>query len=207
MSESLADAVIVGGGILGVSLAYELARRSMRVTLLESFALASGATGGGFAWINATSKDEDAAYHKLNAQSVSAYDAQAQEWGAAQIGLRGGGSLQWANPEDTEARNKILRRADILQNWNYPVVALSGREMRTLEPGVTFADDALGLFAPADRWLDAPRYVRFLASEFQKRKGQIRQYSPALKFTLGITRSINMVHTVDGPISTPILIL
>ena len=207
MSESLADAVVVGGGILGMSLAYELARRSMRVTLLESYALASGATGSGFAWINATSKDDDAAYHRLNAQSVTAYDALALGWGAAQIGLRGGGSLQWANPDDADARNKIQRRAAVLQDWNYPVVMLNGREMRTLEPGVVFADDSLGLFAPADRWLDAPRYVRFLAGEFQKRKGQIKQYSPALKFTLGITRSINMVHTVDGPISTPILII
>ena len=171
MSESLADAVVVGGGILGMSLAYELARRSMRVTLLESHAMASGATGSGFAWINATSKEDDAAYHRLNAQSVVAYDALALEWGAAQIGLHGGGSLQWTNPDDTEARNKLQRRVDILQGWNYPTVTLNGREMRTLEPNITFADEALGLFAPADRWLDAPRYVRFLAGEFQKRKG------------------------------------
>ena len=207
MSESLADAVIVGGGILGASLAYELAKRTMRVTLLESHALASGTTGSGFAWINATSKDEDAAYHRLNADSVANYDALAQEWGAEALGLHGGGSLQWVNAEDSEGRKKLLRRADVLQGLNYPIVLLSGREMRTLEPKVSFSEDALGLFAPADRWLDAPRYVRFLASETQKRKGLIRQYSPAVKFTLGITRSINMVHTVAGPISTPILII
>ena len=207
MSESLADAVIVGGGILGASLAYELAKRTMRVTLLEAHALASGTTGSGFAWINATSKDDDAAYHRLNAESVAAYDALAQEWGGAALGLHGGGSLQWVNGDDAEAREKLLRRADILQKWMYPVALLSGREMRTLEADITFAEDALGLFAPADRWLDAPRYIRFLASETQKRKGLIRQYSPAVKFTLGITRSINMVHTVDGPISTPILVV
>ena len=207
MSESLADAVIVGGGILGMSLAYELAKRTMRVTLLESHALGSGATGSGFAWINATSKDEDAAYHRLNAAGVAAYDALAQEWGAEALGLHGGGSLQWVNGDDEAGRKKLLHRADVLQSWMYPVVLLSGREMRTLEPGIDFAEDALGLFAPPDRWLDAPRYIRFLANETQKRKGLIRQYSPALKFTLGITRSINMVHTIDGPISTPLLII
>ena len=207
MSESLADAVIVGGGILGMSLAYELAKRTMRVTLLESHALASGATGSGFAWINAASKDDDADYHRLNAASVAAYDAMAQEWGAAALGLHGGGSLHWVNADDAAGREKLLNRAAVLQSFLYPAATLSGREMRTLEPAIPFAEDALGLFAPSDRWLDAPRYVRFLAGEIQKRKGLIRQYSPAVKFTLGITRSINMVHTTDGPISTPIVII
>ncbi len=207
MTETLADAVIVGGGILGMTLACELAKRTLRVALLESHAIGSGATGGGFAWINATTKDDDAGYHRLNADSMALYDAMAREWGAAQIGLHGGGSLQWANADDAAAREKLQGRADTLQRWNYPVAMLTGQEMRTLEPAVAFADDALGLFAPADGWLDTSRHLRFLAEEIGRRKGIVRQYSPATDFTLGITRSINRVHTIDGAISTPILIL
>src|SRR3989475_11044152 len=40
-----ADAVIVGGGCMGTSIAWHLARRGVRVVVLESTHLAAGATG------------------------------------------------------------------------------------------------------------------------------------------------------------------
>ncbi len=45
MSESAADVVICGGGVLGAALAYELAGRGARPLLIESRAIASGASG------------------------------------------------------------------------------------------------------------------------------------------------------------------
>ena len=40
-----ADAVVIGGGCMGVSTAYHLSVRGMRVVLLEQDELASGTTG------------------------------------------------------------------------------------------------------------------------------------------------------------------
>jgi glycine/D-amino acid oxidase-like deaminating enzyme len=50
-----ADAVVVGGGILGASAAYWLARSGIRVALLDQTSLAAGATGrnGGFLTVGA----------------------------------------------------------------------------------------------------------------------------------------------------------
>ncbi len=50
-----ADVVVVGGGILGTSTAYWLARRGVRVVLLDQTMLAAGATGrnGGFLTVGA----------------------------------------------------------------------------------------------------------------------------------------------------------
>ncbi len=50
-----ADVVVVGGGILGTSTAYWLARNGVRVVLLEQTSLAAGATGrnGGFLTVGA----------------------------------------------------------------------------------------------------------------------------------------------------------
>lgn len=45
MSKSSADVVICGGGVLGAGLAYELAGRGARPLLIESRAIASGASG------------------------------------------------------------------------------------------------------------------------------------------------------------------
>ena len=45
MSDKAADVVICGGGVLGAALAYELAGRGARPLLIESRAIASGASG------------------------------------------------------------------------------------------------------------------------------------------------------------------
>ncbi len=52
------EIVIVGGGIYGASLAYELARAGMGVTLLEADDIAAGASGGsGERGVRANSRD------------------------------------------------------------------------------------------------------------------------------------------------------
>jgi D-hydroxyproline dehydrogenase subunit beta len=50
------DAVVVGGGIIGTSCAYELARRGASVTLLEKDEIAAGASGRNLGYLD-TSKD------------------------------------------------------------------------------------------------------------------------------------------------------
>src|SRR5438128_4241176 len=93
--------IIVGGGILGASAAYFLARGGARVTLLEAREPGAGASGGSFAWINATSK-EPRAYHDLNRRGLEAYERLSREIGEA-IGLHGGGSLHLAVGDTEQA--------------------------------------------------------------------------------------------------------
>ncbi|HTY54538.1 MAG TPA: FAD-dependent oxidoreductase, partial [Candidatus Binataceae bacterium] len=51
MGES-ADAVVIGGGIIGVNVAFRLARRGLKqVVLLERAAIAAGASGKGTALV------------------------------------------------------------------------------------------------------------------------------------------------------------
>lgn len=51
--------VIIGGGIVGASLAYHMGGKGANVTLLEAEGIASGVTGSSFAWINTSHPEPD----------------------------------------------------------------------------------------------------------------------------------------------------
>ncbi|HZT41752.1 MAG TPA: FAD-dependent oxidoreductase [Chthonomonadaceae bacterium] len=206
----LADVVVVGGGVLGVALAYELARHNERVVLLEAKTLASGTTGSSFAWINATAKFEVETYHRLNAEGVARYRELAGEHGAEALGLHEGGALLWVEGADAAGHERLRARAARLQEWGYPVVMLDRAEMQALEPGVVFGreDGAEGLFAPAEGWLDTPRLARFLVEAARRHKAEIRLDCAATGFTRSrIPAGISTVETPQGRISTRLLVL
>lgn len=203
----LPDVVIVGGGILGTALAYELTRRTLRVTVLEAGGLARGATGNGFAWVNATSKTEDARYHALNVAGMNRYRDLAAEWGAEALGLHGGGSLAWKDGADPEGILKQRQLAGRLQSLGYPVALLNQLEMQALEPCARFSDGAEGLYAPTDKWVDTIRLSRFFVDRASEKGGVTRRHCHAVDFALGITGSISMVHTSEEPIATRNLVL
>jgi glycine/D-amino acid oxidase-like deaminating enzyme len=109
-----ADVVIVGGGLLGVSFAYWLARGGASVVVLEQHALASGATGRNSGLIIPTTAEAyDQAVNRLGAPVAMALRQLAVD-GTALLGriveeeqisclYRRGGFLQLALDEDDAA--------------------------------------------------------------------------------------------------------
>jgi glycine/D-amino acid oxidase-like deaminating enzyme len=210
----LVDVVVVGGGVLGAAITLGLARRNLRVLLLEAQRLGSGATASGFAWVNATAKAEDEAYFRLNAQGVTHYDRLINESGAERLGVHGGGSLFWTRMDDAEGQERLRRHAQRLRAWDYPVALLNTNELAVLEPNAAPADavggdiaDKAVLFAPADKWVDAPRLCRFFIEQAQMHKAEVRLNCPATGFTRAADNSISTVETPRGRVATRLLVL
>ena len=64
--------VVIGAGIVGASLAYHLAGKGANVTLIEAGDIASGVTGGSFAWLN-TSHPEPDPIAQLRGSAIKEY--------------------------------------------------------------------------------------------------------------------------------------
>ena len=80
MNDLRADAVVIGGGVRGCSIAYHLAKAGVRVALLEKDQIASACSGATFALINVSAK-EPGFYTALSLESARLYHGLEAELG------------------------------------------------------------------------------------------------------------------------------
>lgn len=124
---------VVGGGIIGASIAYQLARRGAQVTLCERERPAAGATANSFAWINAYASKEPDHYHRLNRLSTLAWRHVEREVGEG-LAVQWGGSLEWRT--DPEAARALIEQTRRQQARGYPIQLVDEDELADLEPEV-----------------------------------------------------------------------
>lgn len=100
---------VVGGGIVGASIAMHLAEAGAAVTLFEKTGPALGTTQNSFAWVNAFT--DDAHYRSLRIQSLLAYRDLDR---SLSLGMVWGGYLDWAGNEAQVAtvRAAVDQQAD-----------------------------------------------------------------------------------------------
>lgn len=161
------DVIVIGGGVVGCMTAYTLCRRGLRIALVERDTIGQGTSDNSFAWINATSKTGDEAYHRLNALGARGYRELAADWGEDRVGIHPSGMVQWAGPADPARLHQIEARKERLDAWGYPAAWVGHGDLVAMEPHVRFEDGAEGLHAIADAWLDVPTLLGFLAAELR----------------------------------------
>lgn len=129
----MTSAIVVGGGIVGVSTAWRLAEAGVDVTLIDSDDLGNAATHASFAWINASRKPPRS-YHRLNVAGMNHYRRLQVELNNPRW-LHFHGQIEWdASPGGPEA---VREKAARLQEWEYGSELLPISELRNLEPDLT----------------------------------------------------------------------
>ncbi len=105
--------IVIGAGIMGASIAYHLASRGIKVTVIEKDQPASGATGSSFGWIHTTVSD-DAPDAFLRRASVA--DWQRLEKEIPELWVNWTGALSYDDESlKSQPNENLLRQPEISQ--------------------------------------------------------------------------------------------
>jgi glycine/D-amino acid oxidase-like deaminating enzyme len=194
--------VIVGGGILGASLAYHLTQRGAEVTLLEKSHPSSGATGDSFAYLNASTKPEHA-YYDLNLAGIAG-------WRRLQLECQGSLPLQWGGAvywqDEPAAAAKLLDGLHHYQQWGYPGYQIDSTELQRLLPRVTPGPISAAVYFDQEGTLDPVGAVQILLARAQAAGAIVRYPAEVTGFDLKGDR-IHSVKTQAGDIPADTVIL
>ncbi|MEI7884200.1 MAG: FAD-dependent oxidoreductase [Clostridia bacterium] len=120
--------LIIGGGILGATTSYYLAKQGYAVTVLEKNELASGASGANLGQISIIDRDEP--WHlKLALESLTIYENLNRETPIAY--KQSGGTVVLINEEQVEAA-KLM--AAYLAAYGIEISFYQGKDMLRIEP-------------------------------------------------------------------------
>lgn len=180
--------IIIGAGVIGLSIAEELACEATEVTILESGTVMGATSSRGLAWVNASNKSPWP-YFQLNSQGVQAHAEQsalAEEPWFHQVGTVASQSY----------RSGLDSRLEDHSKWGYEFSEgrlggfLGGSGLH--EPYA--AEDAL--LYPQEGWIDTEAFKKKSMAKILNHQGAIYEYSAVASMEL-VETGIR-VETADG---------
>lgn len=166
------SAIVLGGGIIGVSSAVHLLRRGVDVTLITDAALVSGASGRSLSWLNSAA-DRTKEYHAIRMAGIDRYRTlfaqdPSREW------LRFDGGLYWGKDKQQETKARYAYESA----HGYASQLVAPEEVSKIDPEVNAdAVTESALFNQGEGWVSLPHLVNFLLVEFHKLGGQLVEHA------------------------------
>jgi sarcosine oxidase, subunit beta len=206
--KTTADIVIIGGGIIGASIAYQLAvRGATNIIVLERDTLASGSSGRATGGLRQQFADEldirfsiegIRFYEQFTAAGNSSAPPEYRPPHFYQYGYMFLISIE-------ESRQAMQHHVALQQSLGVPTRWISAAEAQQRVPQLV-VDDLLGAtFCPTDGYSDPGAMARALAYEAQTRGVTFREASAVVGITVEHQR-VQAVQTPQETIATPMVI-
>jgi glycine/D-amino acid oxidase-like deaminating enzyme len=181
---------IVGGGIVGASIAMHLARSGAHVLLFEKIGPAQGATQNSFAWLNAFV--EDAHYRALRLESLKAYHELDR---TLRLNIAWSGYLKWAS--NTVEADLVRQSARQLAATAYPAHPITAEEIMSLDPAITTGPVTQAIYSSIDGHLDPVQVTRRFLDDAARTGARILHPCELTALDLGAGR-LRGVTTTEG---------
>ena len=185
-----ADVVVIGGGVIGTSIAWALTTAGVkRVVLLEKGALASGASGRSSALVRMHYTNEEDA--RLAWASYPLFRDWPERMGGPPVFTRTG-FLAVVGPGDAAA---LRRNVDMLRGIGIDTVALTPAELKVLQPFVNVDDIGAAAYEPASGYASPAEVVEGFRRQAQAGGARIRQWTAVTR----VRRRASAVTGVETP--------
>lgn len=160
--------IVLGGGILGVSTAWQLAQAGAQVTLVTEAALCSGATGRSLSWLNSAG-ERSQPYHALRMAGIDRYRTlfarhPQLDW------LRFDGAIYWAADDDVGTK----ARHDYEKAQGYDSKLINHATVGDVDAQVNPASlSQVAIANPGEGWVSLPHLVEHLVQAFRALGGEV----------------------------------
>ncbi len=200
MSQQRTDVIVIGGGVMGSSIAYHLARRGVAVTLLERGDIpcaASAASAGGV-----RQQGRDLRELPLAVASIARWENLEEELGA-DVHYRREGHVTVT--EDPTTIASFLPWMDEQRALGLDIDLVEGEDLRELIPGIA-PQVVAGAYSPADGHANPILTTQAFASAAERFGAVIRDHTTVTAIAHQGGR-VSGVETEDGPIACDLVVL
>ena len=196
------EAVIIGAGIIGCSIAYELSKRGVKVTLIDKNMPGSACSGSSFSWINATYPKRPYSYNLFSQLGINAFRLMQRE---LSLDIKWNGSLEWTSA--MKDQEKLIESVNELQSYpKYTPTSIIGhKKAKKLEPYINFKGNENIIFSKADGAIDPKDAISKMINAIKKNGGSVlypcefekiiesNESFSKIKTSMGILKSENII--------------
>lgn len=193
---SEADVVVIGGGVIGTSIAYYLSRDGYRVSLFERRELACGPSGANPGAITTQTKKPGIVLQQAIC-SARVYSTLSSELEYDLQYERPGGMVLFESDEDRPYMEYLVQKQ---REAGIPLEVLSGDEARKLVPALS-PEIAGATFCPNDAHLNTHRLTMGFARAARRLGAEVFTYTPVTAIDMHGGR-VAGVQSSKGKVST-----
>lgn len=196
---NVADAIVIGAGVQGASLAFHLAERGIKVLVLEKRFIAAGATGRSSGLVRMhydVPQDTQLAWVSFQ------YFRNWRERVGGDCGFTRTGFLQLIKPADV---SRLKANVAIHQRLGVPVMLVDGGDVRRLAPSFSTDDIEVAAYEPESGYAMPSDATTALMTAARAKGARLMQDCAVTGVTVQSGR-VTGVSTTRGDFSAPIVV-